>query len=87
MLNHNLLMQRSSTSSSNNLHVSVTKPLVNSAKANTANEPNIVTTLDLQVDPSSNLMPYVGLNTSTSSSPLTSMQQREGQKKKLNLFA
>lgn len=86
MFNHNLFVQRSSTPSNNNLHVSVSKPLSNASKNATKAEPGIITTLDLQVGAKSDLAPYVGLNSSTSSSPLTSMQQREGQKKKLNLW-
>ena len=86
MFNHNLFVQRSSTPSNNNLHVSVSKPLSNASKNAAKAEPGIITTLDLQVGAKSDLAPYVGLNSSTSSSPLTSMQQREGQKKKLNLW-
>ncbi len=87
MISNNMFLQRSSSPQQHSLHVSVTKPINNSMQANRAQEPQIVTTLDLQISPNSSLAPYVGLNTPTAASPLTAMQQREGHKKKLNLFA
>jgi hypothetical protein len=87
MISQNMFVQRSSTPQQHSLHVSVSRPAQNVMKQVAQREPQIVTTLDLQISPSSSLTPYVGLNNTSSASPLTDMQQREGHKKKLNLFA
>jgi hypothetical protein len=85
----NRIMMQQMPSQLNRLQVNMTKPLqTNSAQQKTDDRNQIVTTLDLQVNPKSGLMPYVSVNEPNANSPLTSMKQREGQKKTgLNLFA
>jgi hypothetical protein len=58
-----------------NLHSNVTRPL----RSANSNHPAIKTSLDLNINPKSGLMPFVGVTTN-----LNPRVQREGHAKKLN---
>lgn len=66
------------TNDTANLHSNVSKPLL----ASNTSQPAIKTSVDLSVNPSSGLVQFV-----KSPATLKPNVQREGQAKKLNLFA